>query len=69
MISQCINSILDRTDLDLFLLLLFFFPFDFDGFLICIFSSVCEGVLLSSSRVKSSVMGSDEVEVSGSASG
>ena len=68
-ISQCINSILVRTDLDLFLFLLFFFPFDFVGFIFCMFSSAaCEGVLLSSLWwVNSLVMGSDEVEVSGSA--
>ena len=68
-ISQCINSILVRTDLDLFLFLLFFFPFDFVGFIFCMFSSAaCEGVLLSSLWwVNSLVMGRDEVEVSGSA--
>ena len=64
-ISQCINSILDRTDfLDL---LLFFFPFDFVGFVFCVFSSVCDcGVSLSANSL---VMDSDEVEVDGSVSG
>ena len=65
-ISQCINSILDRTDLDSFLL--FFFPFNFVGFLLCVFSSVCDGVL-SSLWVASSAMGSDDVKDSGWVSG
>ena len=56
-ISQCINSILDRTDLDLFLF--FFFTFGFVGLLLCVvFSSDCDGVLSSSLWiVNSSVMG------------
>ena len=55
-ISQCINSILDRTDLDLFL----FFFFTFEGLLLCVvFSSDCDGVLSSSLWIiNSSVMGS-----------
>ena len=60
-ISQCINSILDRTDLDLFL---FFF-----AILFCIFSSVSDGALPSSSCVNSLVTGSDEVNVSESVPG
>ena len=61
-ISQCVNSILDRTDLDL---VLFFFPFGFVGLLLCVFSSGCDDGVLSSKWINSSVMSGDGRSVPG----